>query len=202
MMYSAYKLNKQDDNTQPWRTAFPIWNQSVVPCPVITVASWPAYRFLKRQVRWTDIPISWRIFQFVVIYPIKCFGVVSKAEIVVFLEVCCFFNSPTDADNLISGSSAFSKTSLNIWNFTVHVLLNSGLENFEHYFISMWDECNCMVVWAFFAIAFLFLFFLINRSKPLTLVSLIFALQITTFFWGWGSFIFHKDIVPSFYFLY
>ena len=62
MMYSAYKLNKQSDNTQPWRTPFPIWNQSVVPCPVLTVASWPAYRFLKRQVRWSGIPISFRIF--------------------------------------------------------------------------------------------------------------------------------------------
>ena len=62
MMYSAYKLNKQGDNIQPWPTAFPIWNQSVVPCPVLTVASWPAYRFLKRQVRWSGIPISWRIF--------------------------------------------------------------------------------------------------------------------------------------------
>jgi len=58
MIYSAYKLNKQCDNTQPWRTPFPIWNQSVVPCPVLTVASWPAYRFLKRQVRWSGIPIS------------------------------------------------------------------------------------------------------------------------------------------------
>ena len=62
MMYSAYKLNKQGDNIQPWRTSFPIWNQSVVPCPVLTVASWPAYRFLKRQVRWSGIPISIRIF--------------------------------------------------------------------------------------------------------------------------------------------
>ena len=61
-MYSAYKLNKQDDNIQPWRTPFPIWNQSVVPCPVLTVASWPAYRFLKRQVRWSGIPNSLRIF--------------------------------------------------------------------------------------------------------------------------------------------
>jgi len=61
-MYSAYKLNKQGDNIQPWCAPFPIWNQSVVPCPVLTVASWPAYRFLKRQVRWSDIPISWRIF--------------------------------------------------------------------------------------------------------------------------------------------
>ena len=61
MMFSAYKVNKQGDNIQPWRTPFPLWNQSVVPCPVLTVASWPAYRFLKRQVRWSGIPISFRI---------------------------------------------------------------------------------------------------------------------------------------------
>ena len=62
MMYSAYKLNKQGDNIQPWRTPFPIWSQSVVPCPVLTVASWPAYRFLRRLVRWSSISISFRIF--------------------------------------------------------------------------------------------------------------------------------------------
>ena len=62
MMYSPYKLNKQGDNIQPWCTPFSIWNQSVVPCPVLTVASWSAYRFLKRQVSWSGIPISWRIF--------------------------------------------------------------------------------------------------------------------------------------------
>ena len=62
MMYLAYKLNKQGDNIHPWRSPFPIWNQSVVPCPVLTVASWPAYRFLRRQIRWSGIPISWRIF--------------------------------------------------------------------------------------------------------------------------------------------
>ena len=61
-MYSAYKLNKQGDNIQPWRAPFPIWNQSVVSCPVLTVASWPPYRFLKRQVRCSSIPISFRIF--------------------------------------------------------------------------------------------------------------------------------------------
>ena len=61
-MYSAYKLNKQSDNIQPWCIPFPIWNQSVVPCPILTVASWPAYRFLKRQVRWSGTPISLRIF--------------------------------------------------------------------------------------------------------------------------------------------
>ena len=63
MRYSAYKLNKQGDNIQPWHTPFPIWNQSVVPCPVLTVASWPAYRFLKRQVKWFGIPICFSIFQ-------------------------------------------------------------------------------------------------------------------------------------------
>ena len=62
VMYSAYKFNKQGDNIQPWCTPFPIWNQSVVPCPVLTVASWPAYRFCKRQVRCSGILISLRIF--------------------------------------------------------------------------------------------------------------------------------------------
>ena len=62
MMYSAYKLNKQGDNIQPWHTPFPIWNQSVVPCPVLSVAPWPAYRFLKRQIRWSGSPITLRIF--------------------------------------------------------------------------------------------------------------------------------------------
>ena len=62
MMYSTYNLNKQGDNIQPWCTPFPIWNQSIVPCPVLTVASWPAYRFLKRQVRWSGNPISFKIF--------------------------------------------------------------------------------------------------------------------------------------------
>ena len=72
-----------------------------------------------------------------------------------FLELSCFFDDLADVGNLISGSSAFSKTSLNNWMFMVHVLLKPCLENFEHYFTSMWDECNCVVVWAFFGIAFL-----------------------------------------------
>ena len=152
-MYSAYKLNKQGDNIQPWHSPFPIWNQSVVPCPVLTVASWPAYKFLRRQVRWSGIPMSFRIFQFIVIHTVKGFGIVNKAEIDVFLECSCFFDDPVDVGNLISVSSAFSKTTLNIWKFTVHVLLKPGLENFEHYFTSVWDECNCAVVWAFFGIA-------------------------------------------------
>ena len=135
---------------------FPIWNQSVVPCPVLTVASWPTYRFLKRQVRWSGIPIYLRIFHTLLwSHIVKGFGIVSKEEMDVFLELSCFFNDLVDVGNLISCSSAFSKISLNIRKFTVHVLLRPGLENFEHYFTSMWDECNCVVVWVFFGIAFL-----------------------------------------------
>ena len=92
--------------------------------------------------------------QFVVIHKVKGFGIVDKAEVDVFLELC-FFDDPVDVDNLTSNSSAFSKFSLNIWKFSIQVLLKPGFENFEHYFASMWDECNCAVVWIFFDIAFL-----------------------------------------------
>ena len=87
--------------------------------------------------------------QFVVIHTVKGLGMVNKAEIDVFLELTCFFDDPADVGNLISGSSDFSKTSLYIWKFLVQVLLKPGLENFEHYFTSMWDKYNCVVVWAF-----------------------------------------------------
>ena len=72
-----------------------------------------------------------------VIHAVKDFDIVNKAEVDVFLEFSCFFDDPADVGNLISGSSAFSKTSLNIWKFMVHVLLKPGLENFEHYFVSV-----------------------------------------------------------------
>ena len=91
--------------------------------------------------------------QFIMIHTVKGFGIVNKAEVGVFLELCCFFDDPTNVG--ISGSPAFSKSSLNIWKFTAHVLLKPGLENFEHYFASVWDECNCVVIWAFFGIVFL-----------------------------------------------
>ena len=86
--------------------------------------------------------------QFIVIHTVKrsthrlCFGIVNKAEIDIFLELSCFFPDPADVGNLISGSSAFSKTILNIRKLMAHILLKPGLENFEHYFTSMWDECN------------------------------------------------------------
>ena len=93
--------------------------------------------------------------QFIVIHTVKGFDIVNKAEIDVFLKLSCFFDDPADIGNLISGSSAFSKTSLNIWKFMVHILPKPGLKNFEYYFTSVWDACNCVVVWAFFGIAFL-----------------------------------------------
>ena len=93
--------------------------------------------------------------QFIVIHTVKGFGIVKKAEIDVLLEHLFLFHDPVDVGNLISGSSAFSKTSLNIWKFMVHVLPKPGLENFEHYFTSVWDEYNCAVVWTFFDVAFL-----------------------------------------------
>ena len=87
--------------------------------------------------------------------PHKGFGIVNKAEVDVFLEFSCFFNDPAEVDSLISDSSAFFKSSLNVWKFLVHVLLKHPLENFEHYFASMSNECNCAVVLTFFGIAFL-----------------------------------------------
>ena len=92
--------------------------------------------------------------QFVVIHTVKGFSVVNEAEVDV-LEFSCFLNDPTYVSDLISGSSAFSKSSLNIWKFLVHILLKPSLENFEHYFASVWDEYNCAIVWVFIGIAFL-----------------------------------------------
>ena len=92
-----------------------------------------------------------------------------------FLELSCFFNDPADVGNLISGSSAFSKASLNIWKFTVHLLLKPGLENFEHYFTTMWDECNRVVVWAFFGIG---LFWDWNENWPFPVLWLCWVFQI------------------------
>ena len=92
--------------------------------------------------------------QFIVIRTVKGFGIVNKAEIDIFLELFWVFDDPADVGNLVSGSSAFSKTILNIWKFMVHVLLKPGLENFEHYFTSVWDEYSCVVVWAFLALPF------------------------------------------------
>ena len=154
-MYSAYKLNEHVGNIQPWRTPFPNWYQSVIPCPVLTCfltciqVSQEAGQMVWYSHLFQNFP------QFIVIHTVKVFGIVNKAEIDAFLELSCFFHDPADFGNLISGSSAFSKTSLNIWKFSVLVLLKPGLENFKHRFTSVWNECSCAVVWAFFGITFL-----------------------------------------------
>ena len=153
MMYSTYKLNKHGDNIQCWCTPFPIWNQSIVPHAVLTVASWPAYRFLRRQVRWSGIPISKNFLWFVVIHTVKGFSVVNEAQVDVFLKVSYFLYDPMDVGNLISGSSAFSKSSMYIWMFSVYILLK--LEGFKHNLASMWNEYSCVIVWTFFGIALL-----------------------------------------------
>ena len=90
MVCPSYKLNKLGVNIQPWHTPFPIRNQSVVLCVVITVVSLPAYRFLRRQVRWSGIPISWRISHSLLISTVKGFGIVNEADVDVFLEFSCF----------------------------------------------------------------------------------------------------------------
>ena len=93
--------------------------------------------------------------QFAVIHTVKGLGVVNKTEIDIFLVFSCFFDDPTDGGNLISYSSAFSKSGLNIWNFMVHILLKPCLEIFGHYFTSMRVDYSCVVVWTFFATTFL-----------------------------------------------
>ena len=118
-----------------------------------SVASWPAYRPLRRQVRWSDIPICLRIFHSLLWSTHKGFSIVSEAD--VFLEFPCFFYDPVDIGNLISGSSTLSKFSLYIWKLSVHVLLKPRVKDFEHYVASMWNKCNCTVVWIFIGIAFL-----------------------------------------------
>ena len=138
---SAYKLNKQSDNIQPWCTPFPIWNQSVVPCPVQTVTSWPTCRFLRRQVRWSGIPISLRIFHSL-FWSIQL-KVLAKSMKQMFFGALLIFYDLVDVDNLISGSSAFSKSSLNIWKFTVHYVFFGN---------------DCWIYWN----TFVFLLFFIN----------------------------------------
>ena len=132
------------------------------------------------QVVWYS-HLSQNFPQFIVIHTVKSFGIINKAEVDVFLELSCFFCDPADVGNLISGSSAFSKTSLNIWKFMVHVLLKPGLENFKHYYTSVWDECNCAVVWAFFGIAFLWDWNGIGMEWKLTFSSPVATAEFSTF---------------------
>ena len=132
------------------------WRRERLPTPIF----WPRefqglYGVEKSQTWLNDFHFTKNFSQFVVIHTVKSFGIVNEAEVDIFLKFSCFSYDPMNIGNLIPGSSAFSKSSMNIWKFLVHVLLKPGLNDFEHYFASMWDECNCVVVWAFFGIAFL-----------------------------------------------
>ena len=97
--------------------------------------------------------LQWK--EFVVIHTVKGFSVVNEAEVDVFLEFPWFFCDPVDVGNMISASPAFSKSSLYIWKFQVHVLLKPSLKNFEHYLASIWNEHNCTVIWTFLDIVLL-----------------------------------------------
>ena len=124
-----------------------------------SVSSWPVYRLLKMQVRWSGIPISLRIFQFVVIHTVRGFSIVNEAEIDVFLELSCFLMTQQMLTIWSLVPLPFLKPA---WTsqFTAHhsqfsIPLKPHLKNFEHYFASMWDESNCAVLWTFFGIDFL-----------------------------------------------
>ena len=135
--------------------SFPNMNQSVVPCLVLTVASWPAYKFLRRQIKCRVFP-SLRIFHsFLWSTQTKALAQSMKQKWIFFLEFLCFLCDPIVIGKLISGSSAFSKSTLYMWNFSIHIVLNASLKDFEHDLASMWNECNCAVACTFFGIAFL-----------------------------------------------
>ena len=116
-----------------------------------SVVSWPAYRFLRRQVRWSGIPISGRISHSL-LWPTQSLSHSQWSRSRCFLEFSYFFCDPADVGNLISRSSAFSKSSLYIWTFSIHILLKPSLKDFEHYLAGMYNECNCAEVWTFFGI--------------------------------------------------
>ena len=134
---------------------FPIWNQSIVSCPVLTVASWFAYVYQKTGKVVCYSHLFKNFPQFVVVHTIKDFSIVNKAEVEILLEFHCFLYDPANIGNLISDSSAFSKSSFYIYKFLVHRLLKPSVKDFEHYLASMWNECNCMVIGTLFGIALL-----------------------------------------------
>ena len=143
MRYSASNFDKQGDYIQPY---FPILNQSVVPssncCFLICIQLFQE----TDKVVWYSHLFK-NVPQFVIIHTVKVFSIVSVAEVDVFLKFSCFFYDPVNSGNLISGSSAFFKPTLYIWNFLVHVLLKPSLKDFEHNNLTrMWNECNCSVV--------------------------------------------------------
>ena len=154
MMYSEYKWNKQGENIPSWCVPLLIWNS--------LFHVW--FQLLLLYVHTSFSGGRWRglVFPSLEEFSTVCcdlhiqrLDVVNEAEVSVFLEFCCFFYVPVDVGSLISGSSTFSKSSLCIWKFLLHILLKASLKNFEHYFASVWNVCTCVVVWTFFGIALL-----------------------------------------------
>ena len=155
MMYSAYKLNKQGDNIQPWHTPFPIWNQSIVPCPVLTL-------LLDLHTDFSGGRSGGLVFPSLKEFSTVCCDLHSQRLWCIqwsrnrcFSGIFLLFLWSNRCWQFSLWFLCFSKSNLNIWWFLVHVLFKSSLENFEHYFASMWNECNCVVVWMFFGIALL-----------------------------------------------
>ena len=151
-MYTSFKFNKQGDNIQPWCIPFLICSSvSCSNCSFLTCIqiSQEAGKMVWYSNLFRNSP------QFLVIHKVKRFSIVNKAEVDGFMESPCFFYDSVEVDNLISGSSASSKSTLYIWKLSVHVLLKPSLKDFEYYLASMWNVCNCTLVWTFFTISFL-----------------------------------------------
>jgi len=140
--------------THPWCAPFQIWNQSIVPCPVLPVASWSTYRFLRRQVRWSGTSISLRIFHSLLWFTKSYCSQWSKTTSF-SIRIPSFLHNSMNISNLSSGSSILSKLKVYIWKFSVHILLKPSLKGFEHNIASMWNEHNRTLGWTFFGIAFL-----------------------------------------------
>ena len=129
---------------------FQFWTNQF-PYRVLTVASWSSYKFLRRQVSWSGIPFSLRAFHSLLwSTQSKAFSIISETEVDVFLEFPCFLYDPMNVGNLISGSSFFSKPSLDIWKFLVCIMLKPSIQDFKHDLTSMGDEWNCLMVTTFF----------------------------------------------------
>ena len=155
-MYSVNKLNKQSDNIQPWHNSFP--NLEPVHCSMSgsNCCFLTCTQVLQeaRNVVWYSHLLK-NFPQVVVIHTVKGFSIVNELKVDNFLEFFCFFYDATDVGILISGSFAFSKSSCTSGNSWFHALSKFSLEDFELYFTSMWDACNCGIVWTLFGIAFL-----------------------------------------------
>ena len=159
-------------------SSFRIWKSSTrIPSPPLTLFVVMLSKAHLDSILKSSL-VKGMVFQ-VVMYGCESWTI-NKAEVDTFLELSCFFCDPKDVGNLISGSSAFSKSSLNIWKFLVYILLKPGLENFEHYFASVWDECNCVVVWIFFGIAFLWDW---NENWPFPVLWLLLSFPHLLAYW-------------------